>query len=112
VSIGYASVAAWFAAYATGGLDHALSYQIPIPPVHQRITASALTALQEQLHDPHGFASYYQIRDWLAEEHHVTLVYSSVHALVRYKLHANRNGPGPPAGKKPRSRDAVPGHVA
>src|SRR5919108_5968250 len=32
------SVAAWFAAYAEGGLDHALHYQVPTPPVHRRIT--------------------------------------------------------------------------
>jgi transposase len=94
------SVAAWFEAYAEGGVDQMLSYQIPRPPLRQRITAPALTALQEKLQDPHGFAGYHQIRLWLAEEHQVTLAYSSVHALVRYKLHAKPKRPRPSHAKK------------
>jgi hypothetical protein len=58
------SVAAWFRAYAEGGLDRALRYQRPLPPIHQRITATALTALQAKLQDPHGFAGYRQIQVW------------------------------------------------
>jgi len=46
------------------GGDPALRYQQPRPPVHQRITATALTALQEKLQAPHGFASYRQIQVW------------------------------------------------
>ena len=94
------SVAAWFKAYAEGGLAHALSYQRPMPPVHRRITETALTALQEKLNDPRGFAGYNQIRLWLAAEHHVTLSYSSVHALVRYKLHAKAKRPRPSHAKQ------------
>jgi transposase len=94
------SVAAWFTAYAQGGLDHALSYQVPTPPVHQRITATALTALQDKLNEPQGFAGYDHIRIWLAEEHQVTLAYSSVHALVRYKLRAKPKRPRPSHAKK------------
>lgn len=94
------SVAAWLAAYAEGGVDHALRYQRPRPPVHQRITATALAALQDKLREPHGFAGYHQIRRWLAEEHQVTLAYSSVHALVRYKLHAKPKRPRPSHAKK------------
>jgi len=95
------SVAGWFRAYTEGALDHALSYQRPMPPVHQRITAAALTALHDKLQDPHGFASYDQMRVWLAEEHQVALAYSSVHALVRYKLHAKPKRPRPSHTKKP-----------
>jgi transposase len=94
------SVAAWLDAYATGGIDQMLRYQVPRPPLRQRITATALTALQEKLHDPRGFAGYHQIRVWLAEEHQVTLAYSSVHALVRYKLHAKPKRPRPSHAKK------------
>jgi transposase len=98
------SVAAWFRAYAEGGLDHALRYQVPTPPVHRRITEAALTALQEKLRDPHGFAGYHQIRLWLAEEHQVALSYSSVHALVRYKLRAKPKRPRPSHAKKTLTR--------
>ena len=98
------SVAAWFAAYAEGGLDHALSYQVSLPPVPQRITTTAVTALQEKLQDPHGFAGYHQIQVWLAEEPQVTLAYASVHALVRYKLQAKPKRPRPAHGKKAQKR--------
>lgn len=94
------SVAAWLEAYATGGLEHMLSYQVPRPPLRPRITATALTALHEKLKDPHGFVSYHQIRVWLAEEPQVSLAYSSVHALVRYKLHAKPKRPRPSHAKK------------
>jgi transposase len=94
------SVAAWFEAYAAGGLDRMLHYQVPRPPLRQRMTATALMALQEKLQDPHGFASYGQLRVWLAEAHQVTLAYSSVHALVRYKLRAKPKRPRPSHTKK------------
>ena len=50
------SVAAWFEAYAAGGIDKMLSDQVLRPPLRQRITAPALTALQAKLQDPHGCA--------------------------------------------------------
>jgi transposase len=94
------SVAAWFAAYAAGGIDQMLRYEVPRPPLRQRITSSALTALQERLRDPRGFAGYMQIRTWLAEEHHVSLSYSGVYALVRGKLRAKPKRPRPSHAKK------------
>ncbi len=94
------SVAAWFLAYTKGGLDHALCHQRPRPPVHQRITATALAALQAKLQDPHGFAGYRQMQVWLAEAHQVSLAYASVHALVRSKLHAKPKRPRPSHAKK------------
>jgi len=66
------SVAAWFEAYAEGGIDKMLSYQVPRPPLRQRITATALMALQAKLQDPPGFASSHQIRLWLAAEPQVS----------------------------------------
>jgi transposase len=98
------SVAAWFAAYAQGGLEQALSYRVSTPPVHRRMTDVALSALQAKLQEPHGFAGYHQIRIWLAEQHQVTLSYSSVHALVRDNLHAKPKRPRPSHAKKTRKR--------
>ena len=71
-----------------------------MPPVHRRISDTAVTALQAKLQDPHGFAGYNQMRVWLAEEHQVTLSYARVHALVRYKLHAKPQRPRPSHAKK------------
>jgi transposase len=94
------SVAAWFEAYATGGLDQALHYHRATPPVQRRITDAALNALQDKLREPRGFAGYDQIRLWLAEVHQVFLAYSSVHALVRYKLQAKPKRSRPSHVKK------------
>jgi transposase len=94
------SVAAWFDAYAEGGIDQMLHYEVPRPPLRQRITATALTALQEALQDPHGFAGYTHIRTWLAEQYQVHLSYSGVYALVHTKLGAKLKRPRPSHAKK------------
>jgi transposase len=98
------SVAAWFDAYAAGGVEQALRYQVSTPPVHRRMTETALRALQDKLQDPQGFPGYNHIRVWLAQEHQVTLSYSSVHALVRYKLRAKPKRPRPSHAKKAPTR--------
>jgi hypothetical protein len=64
------------------------------------MTDTAFRALQDKLQDPKGFSGYDQIRLWLAEEHHVRLSYSSVQALVRYKLRATPKRPRPAHAKK------------
>lgn len=96
------SVAAWFAAYAAGGVEQALRYDVPRPTRAQRMTDPALAALKAQLRTPAGFASYGHIRTWLAEQHQVQLSYSSVYALVRGKLRAKPKRPRPSHEKKVR----------
>jgi hypothetical protein len=66
-------VAAWFEAYAAGGVTHAPRYQVSPPPIHRRLTDTALRALQDKLQDPRGFPGYDHIRAWLAEAHQVPL---------------------------------------
>src|SRR5918998_5674282 len=39
------SIAAWCEAYARGGLAQALRYQVSTPPLHRRLTETAVTAL-------------------------------------------------------------------
>jgi hypothetical protein len=92
------SVAAWFAASAAGGIDKRRSDQVPRPPLRQRITAPALTALQAKLQDPHGCARSHPMRLWWAEEHQVSLASARVHALVRDKRHAKPQRPRPAHG--------------
>jgi hypothetical protein len=94
------SVAAWLDAYAEGGLDKMLRYQVPQPPHRSHITPTALTALQEHLQEPHGFVGYAQLRTWLAEQHQVYLSYSGVYAVVRGKLRAKPKRPQPSHAKK------------
>ena len=106
------SVAAWFEASAQGGIDPALRAQRAAPPVHRRSTETALTALQAKRNEPQGFASYAQLRVWLAEEQQVALSYASVHALVRYKRKATPQRPRPSHEKNPHGRAPVAGRVA
>ena len=94
------SVAAWLDAYAAGGLDNMLRYQVPRPPHRSRLTPTAFTALQERLQDPHGFAGYAQLRTWLAEQHQVHLSYAGVYAVVRGQLRAKPKRPRPSHAKK------------
>jgi transposase len=94
------SVAAWLEAYAQGGLDKMLSYQVPRPPDRSRITPTALAALHEHLKNPRGFAGYAQLRTWLAEQHQVSLSYSGVYAVVRGKLRAKPKRPRASHAKK------------
>jgi hypothetical protein len=97
-------VAAWFDAYAAGGIDQMLYDEVPRPPLRPRITAAALTALQEALQDPHGFAGYTHIRTWLAEQPHVALSDSGGSALGRPTLGAKPKRPRPSHAQKSRKR--------
>jgi hypothetical protein len=45
-------------------------------------------------------AGYDQMRIWFAEVYQVTLSYTSVHALVRYKRRATPKRPRPAQAKK------------
>jgi transposase len=94
------SVAAWFAAYAAGGVEQALRYDIPRSTRARRMTDTALAALKAQLQAPAGFASYGHIRTWLAEQHQVHLSYSSVYAFVHGELRAQPKRPRPSHEKK------------
>jgi transposase len=94
------SVAAWFNAYAEGGLDTMLRYQGPRPPHRSRIPPTALTALQEDLQNPHGFAGSAHLRTWWAEQHQVSLAYSGVYAVVRGTLRAKPQRPRPSHAQK------------
>jgi hypothetical protein len=60
--------AAGFEAYTAGGSDTRRSAQVPRPPLRQRITAPALTALPAKRQAPPGVASAHQLRLWWAEE--------------------------------------------
>lgn len=59
------SVAAWFAAYAVGGVDQALQSDVPRPTRARRMTDTALTALKEHLRpQPAVPASATSARGW------------------------------------------------
>jgi transposase len=93
------SVGAWLAAYERGGLEALLSLKKP-PGKRPLASPEVIEALQERLQQPRGFASYGEIQTYLQQEHHVSMAYSSVHALVRYRLRAKPKSPRPSHPKK------------
>lgn len=93
------SVAAWLEAYERGGMEALLTIGTP-PGKPSRLSPEVWEALQARLAQPQGFASYGQIQKYREEEHQVQLAYSTVHALVRYKLKAKPKTPRPSHKKK------------
>src|SRR5919198_897041 len=65
-----------------------------------------VAALQERLHHPEGFRAYGEIQAYLAQAHGVSRAYSSVHALVRYRLGAKPKSPRRSHPKKTLTRSA------
>jgi transposase len=86
------TIRAWLALYEAGGLDTLLTIH-KAPGRVSRLTASMQEKLHARLQEPQGFASYGAIQQYLAQDHHLSLSYSAVHALVRYKLGAKPKAP-------------------
>lgn len=93
-------VAVWFAAYAAGGLEQALRYDVPRSARARRLTEPALAALKTHLQTPAGFPSYGHIRTWWAEHQQVHVSYASVYALVQGARRAKPKRPRPSHEKK------------
>jgi transposase len=86
------TIHAWLALYAQGGLPALLTVK-KAPGKRSLVTPTVVSKLQERLCQPCGFGSYGEIRRYLVEAHHVSIAYSTVHALVRYKLQAKPKAP-------------------
>ena len=75
------------------------------PGKRPAVSAHVLTKLQERLATVRGFGSYGEVQQYLARTYKVTLAYSTVHKLVRYKLKAKLKAPRRSHPKKsPRTR--------
>jgi transposase len=99
------TIQAWLQLYETGGMEALLTIH-KAPGKAPTLPPKVLTALQRRLAQPRGFASYGAIQQYLAQTHRVRLAYSTVHALVRYKLRAKPKSPrrSHPKKKRPPSR--------
>ena len=86
------TIKAWLDLYEGGGVTGLLRIK-KAPGKVPSFSPPVLSALQQRLEQPQGFASYREIQHYLAHEHQVHLAYSSVHALVRYKLQAKHKSP-------------------
>jgi transposase len=86
------TIRAWLTLYEEGGLKALLTIH-KAPGKVSRLTWPIREQLQVRLNEPQGFASYAEIRQYLAETHALALSYSAVHAFVRYKLRAKPKAP-------------------
>jgi transposase len=86
------TIHAWLALYKDGGLSALLTLKTA-PGKRPAVTPAVLNKLQARLSQPQGFGSYGEIQQYLAHDHKLSLAYSTVHALVRYKLQAKLKAP-------------------
>jgi transposase len=78
----------WLNSYEEGGLEHLLRIGRPGARPRQRtLSPQVLAALQDRLLE-RRFASYVDVQRWLAEEYALHVPYTTLHALVRYRLGA------------------------
>ena len=108
------TIGRWLAAYQCGGLEELLRLDAPgAKPEQRTLSPAVLAALQERL-DHEGFASYVEVRTWLAEEYGVEVPYPTLHKLVRYRLGAKLKCARPVHAKKtsPRSPPSPHGSLA
>ena len=86
------TIQTWLKLYEVGGLGALLTIR-KAPGKPPAVSPRVLSKLEEQLSDVHGFGSYGEVQQYLARTHKVTLAYSTVHKLVRYKLRAKLKAP-------------------
>jgi len=86
------TIQTWLRLYEAGGLSAVLTIK-KAPGKRPSLTPAILTKLRARLAHNRGFGSYGEIQQYLAHDHKLSLAYSTVHALVRYKLQAKLKAP-------------------
>jgi transposase len=86
------TIQTWLKLYEAGGLTALVTIH-KAPGKTPSVSSHVLTKLRAQLATVRGFGSYGEIQQYLARTHKVTLAYSTVHKLVRYKLKAKLKAP-------------------
>jgi len=86
------TIQTWLKVYEEGGLRMLVTIKKP-PGKRPSLTPIVLTKLQERLAQVRGFGSYGEIQQYLTNTHQVSLAYSTVHKLVRYRLQAKPKAP-------------------
>jgi transposase len=94
------TVGRWLDHYEHGGLPALLHVYVPAGK-RKPLSADQLALLRQRLADPQGFASYDEVRRWIADTLGVTLSYNATHKLVRYQLGAKLKVARPAHIKKP-----------
>jgi transposase len=94
------TIGRWLAAYATGGIPQMLTIT-KAPGKVPLLSLAMQQALRDRLRQPHGFASYKAIWQWLRQEYGLAIAYKTVHKFVRYTLRAKLKVPRTSHIKKP-----------
>lgn len=82
------TVQTWLSMYRDGGVEAMLAIK-KSPGGVRVIPQWAETALDKRLQDPnHGFGSYGQVQQWLAEKLGVEAKYHAVYQMTHYRLKA------------------------
>lgn len=83
------TVQTWLSRYRSGGIAAMLEIKPPSTGGVRVIPQWAETALAKRLQEPeHGFKSYGQVQQWLAEQLGVEAEYHAVYQMTRYRLKA------------------------
>jgi hypothetical protein len=98
-------VAPWLRRYRDGGLEVLLTYKEASAPTGQKPRPPAVfEPHQARLAPSRGFASQGEQPQGLREEFGLEVPSTTLHGIVRYKLHAKRKRPRPSQAKKPSPR--------
>jgi transposase len=100
------TIHAWLRLYEEGGLGALLTIN-KAPGKRPSLTPAVLSNLRDRLAHARGFGSYGEIQQYLAQVQTIHLAYSTVHALVRYKLQAKPKAPRRSHPKKSPQRSST-----
>lgn len=101
------TVQTWLSMYREGGIEGMLTLK-KSPGGVRKIPQWAEDALAKRLADPaHGFSSYGEVQQWLAETLGIEAEYHAVYQMTRYRLKAKLKAVRPQNSKQnPEQREA------
>jgi transposase len=93
----------WLARYEAGGLARLLDIYIPTGK-RPSLPPDVLASIDQALHQPAGFGSYEELRQWVERTHGVQVKYKTLYSIVRTRFKAKLTVPRPSHTKKARGR--------
>jgi transposase len=94
------TIGRWLTIYEVGGLEALLDRYVPVgKPLS--IPPDVLSAIEQALHQPSGFASYGALRQWVKQTHHLDVNYHTLYTIVRTRFKAKLKVARPSHTKKP-----------
>ncbi len=93
------TISDWLSLYETEGLEKLLEIYKPSGAT-PKINEPIIEEIKAILGSEKGFRTYKEIHQMVVKKHKITIHYSNVHQLVRYKLEAKAKVPRPSNPKK------------